>query len=146
MKPDRMKTTVLPLVGLVVALGLAFGGQALLGAEVRYNAQYFVTSFIFAVMPLTALFTSLLCTGVLLGLFWYVMRQSVRSQLVAVVYLVVGLVGATYYMLPFWTARVGLALIPPPPFWAADVVAPGSAFTYTTGATAMAGLLMLVLP
>jgi hypothetical protein len=145
MKGDRMKTIVVPLAGLVLALGLAFAGQVILTAEVNYNAVHFLASFIVAVMPLTALLTTLSAAGALLAAFGYVLRQPARSRLVAVVYLAVGIIGTLYYIIPFWVGQLGLSMYTWP-LWANDALGPNSAFTYTAGAAAMAGLLMLVLP
>ncbi len=146
MKPNRLKAVLVPLLGLIVVLGLAFSGQALFDAESRYNAQHLVLSFSLVVMPLTALFSTLFSTGALLGLFWYVLQQPARPRLVGVSYLAVGLVGANYYLLAFWMGRVGLVLIPPSLLWEYTIVAPNSVFTIVAGGVAMAGLLMLVLP
>ena len=146
MTTTQVKTILVPLVGLVAVLATGFGGQVLIGAEGRYNSVYFDPRFPLVVMPLTSMLTALLTVGALLWLFWWVMTQAPRCRLVAVIYLVVGLVGLNYTYLYFGTGYMGLPFSLPLPSWASSILGFDSQFSHSAAGAAMAGLLMLVLP
>jgi len=145
MTTTQVKTILVPLVGLVAVLATGFGGQALFGAEVRYNALYFDLRISLVAGPLTMVLTTLLSLGALLWLFWWVMAQTPRSRLVAAIYLVVGLFCVSYFFLCSGLAYLRWLFLPMP-FWLSPIVVYDSMFTHVAGGAAVAGLLMLVLP
>jgi hypothetical protein len=135
MKHNWMSAWVLPILGLLLVLAVAYGGETWTQAIKARNS---ITIQPFLLLWATALVT-LLVGAVLLLVFWAVMTRTPRPNWTGILYLIVGLFVVFSTILYFTQALHWPAPFPP-------VLIPGSLFYFTGGLVAMAGLFMLVLP
>jgi hypothetical protein len=137
MKQHWMSTWGLPIVGLLLVLAVAYGGETWTQAIKARNAT--TTQFQpFLLLWATALVT-LLVGAVVLLVFWAVVIRTLRPNWTGILYLLVGLFVVFSTILYYTQALHWPAPFPP-------VLYPGSLFYFTGGLIAMAGLFMLVLP
>jgi len=131
MNRKLMSSVILPLVGMVIVLGLAYGFDILIKALKEQNSITFNLNFVLLWIYAA---TNLLVNGSLLLLFWGVMTRTTRSPWVGGVYLLVGIdmdVSLGFYR------SVGYLFYRP---------TIGSCLFYAMGGMGMVGLLILILP
>jgi hypothetical protein len=145
MSPRRVSSIVFPLVGLIVVLAIAFGGEALFESLVQLNYRLFDITLSTIVLPWFAVLMPLLSAAGVILLFWGVMTRSSRPRLIGGIYLIVGFALVAGFILRVYAAKY-LGLNPPAPFLLVTVTAPNTFFTNTAGGIAAAGLCILLLP
>ncbi len=145
MTRTRVTTVFWPLAGLVAVLAIGFGGEALYSAPMWKHETYVEFNQQYNVLPATAALTTVLSTAVLLVLFWRVFLQTPRLQVMAVVYLAVGVMVNLYQPLRFW-GFIFFGIYPLWPDWAWRILAPKTLFTNSAWELAALGLIVLLLP
>ena len=123
-------SVILPLVGMMIILALAYGFDILIKTLKEQNAYYSLDD----ILLWTYAATNLLLNGALLLLFWGVMAKTTRSIWVGVIYFAVGM----YLVISLGLYRFTGNLFYPP--------VPGSLLFYSIGGIGMIGLLLLILP
>ena len=132
MNRKLMSSVILPLVGMVIVLGMAYGFDILIKALKEQNS---ITPNNFTEILLWVYAaTNLLVNGSLLLLFWGVMTKTTRSPWVGGVYLLVGI--DMVVSLGFYRS-VGYLFYRP---------TIGSCLYYAMGGIGMIGLFILILP
>ena len=123
-------SVILPLVGMMIILALAYGFDILIKTLKEQNAYYSLDD----ILLWTYAATNLLLNGALLLLFWGIMAKTTRSIWVGVIYFAVGM----YLVISLGLYRFTGNLFYPP--------VPGSLLFYSIGGIGMIGLLLLILP
>lgn len=123
-------SVILPLVGMMIILALAYGFDILIKTLKEQNAYYSLDD----ILLWTYAATNLLLNGALLLLFWRIMTKTTRSIWVGVIYLAVGM----YLVISLGLYRFTGNLFYPP--------VPGSLLFYSIGGIGLIGLLLLILP
>jgi hypothetical protein len=123
-------SVILPLVGMMIILALAYGFDILIKTLKEQNAYYSLDD----ILLWTYAATNLLLNGALLLLFWRIMTKTTRSIWVGVIYLAVGM----YLVISLGLYRFTGNLFYPP--------IPGSLLFYSIGGIGLIGLLLLILP
>ena len=123
-------SVILPLVGMMIILALAYGFDILIKTLKEQNAYYSLDD----ILLWTYAATNLLLNGALLLLFWRIMTKTTRSIWVGVIYLAVGM----YLVISLGLYRFTGNLFYPP--------VPGSLLFYSMGGIGLIGLLLLILP
>jgi uncharacterized membrane protein YuzA (DUF378 family) len=123
------------MVGLLLVLAVAYGGETWIEAIKARNAITFQP---FLLLWVTALVT-LLVGAVMLWVFWAVVTRTPRPNWTGILYLIVGLFVVFSTILYYTQALHWPAPFPP-------ALIPGSLFYFSGGLVGMAGLFMLVLP
>ncbi len=137
MKNNSINLVIRQLLGLIGVLGIAYGCEVLIEALKARNA---VTTNLNNIILWTYAITTLLVAGITLLLFWYTITQSSRSILMAIIYLVVGLIIVLSPLIYFLPITSWLLRPYPEPLY------PRSIFYIGGGGIAMIGLLRIVLP
>ena len=123
-------SVILPLVGMMIILALAYGIDILIKTLKEQNAYYSLDD----ILLWTYAATNPLLNGALLLLFWRIMTKTTRSIWVGVIYLAVGM----YLVISLGLYRFTGNLFYPP--------VPGSLLFYSIGGIGLIGLLLLILP
>jgi hypothetical protein len=123
-------SVILPLVGMMIILALAYGFDILIKTLKEQNAYYSLDD----ILLWTYAATNLLLNGALLLLFWRIMTKTTRSIWVGVIYLAVGM----YLVISLGLYRFTGNFFYPP--------VPGSLLFYSMGGIGLIGLLLLILP
>jgi hypothetical protein len=89
MKPRSFVSTILPLLGLVVVLVLGYGSVVLQKAIQQQASRYLDFLYVYLNIGSSAM-AILVSTGLLLGMFWIVLRYS--PKWIGIVYLVIGII------------------------------------------------------
>jgi len=101
-----VSSIILPLIGLLLILGFAYGCDRLSDAIQRHISVYFDTTSIAIALPLVKLFSTLISIAGIILLFWMVMTSTSRSRVTGAIFLVVGILLAAYYVLSLNLTRV----------------------------------------
>lgn len=126
-------SVILPLVGMMIILALAYGFDILIKTLKEQNGMtYSLTVYILMWMYVA---TNLLVNGALLLLFWGIMTKTTRSIWVGVIYLAVGM----FLVISLLLYVYGITDIFYPPV-------PGSLLFYASSGIGMIGLFILILP
>ena len=130
MNREFSSSVILPLVGMMIILALAYGFDILIKTLKEQNAYYSLDD----ILLWTYAATNLLLNRALLLLFWRIMTKTTRSIWVGVIYLAV----AMYLVISLGLYRFTGNLFYPP--------VPGSLLFYSIGGIGLIGLLLLILP
>lgn len=142
MNQKWISSYLLPLIGLVVVLGIAYGCNRWNQALIFEQAKYLSISSIYNLFWSFPLMT-LACLGAVLFLFWLIMTRVDRSKVIGVIYMIVGLFLVTIHLLYYQTFTNGWVL----PFFMSSSYNYQSSFLYFTGGgIVVIGLFMLILP
>jgi hypothetical protein len=134
---------LMPLVGLVIVLAIAYGCEILNESLLARNARLFDLTLTMIILPWSFILTTLLTTGITILLFWFVTIRTSRSKLVGVIFLIVGLFLVTFEIL-FLYAGQRFTLFWP--YFIGKTLDPNSLVFHTAAGIAISGLFMLLLP
>ena len=124
-------SVILPLVGMIMLLSLAYGFDILIKTLKEQNGMTYSLD---DILMWTYVATNLLVNIALLLLFWGVMAKTTRSIWIGVIYFAVGM----YLVISLGLYRFTGNLFYPP--------VPGSLLFYSMGGIGLIGLLLLILP
>jgi len=125
-------SVILPLVGMMIILALAYGFDILIKTLKEQNGMTYSLD---DILMWTYVATNLLVNGALLLLFWGIMTKTTRSIWVGVIYLAVGM----FLVISLLLYVYGITDIFYPPV-------PGSLLFYASSGIGMIGLFILILP
>lgn len=133
---------LLPLIGMLVVLAIAYGFEILNETFLSRNAQLFNLTLTAIIIPWTVIISLLISSAAMILLFWFVMTCTSRSRLVGIIFIVIGFFLVTFEILYNYAGLVFQFGIP---FYIHNVLAPNSLFTHIAGGVMIIGLFILVI-
>jgi uncharacterized membrane protein len=138
MKSKTFTSNILPLLGLILVLALAFCCDTWMQTLKTKNASTFTLT---SIIYLSYSITTLLVAGGLLSLFWILITKFPRNIGIGLIYLLAGifmvLAFSLYFLVPFhgWL-----------PNFIPEILKPNSYLFISGGFIGMIGLMLILLP
>jgi hypothetical protein len=143
MNRNWISSILIPLVGLLVVLAIAYGCERMNEALLALNARLFDLTLTMIIIPWSFILTTLLTTGIMMLLFWFVMIRTSRSRIIGLIFLIIGLFGVSFEIL-FLYAGQRFTLFWP--FFIGKTLDPNSLVFHMAAGIAISGLFILLLP